>query len=104
MAIPGIQRAIEIAETQCAESFSLEVNGTTEQEKAALSKELYTNILDALIKEAEATHLDPWAVFLWAAFGVPPGDGSRIQRVFQCGNGVRGPLGVLISRSSGTER
>jgi hypothetical protein len=48
--------------------------------------------------------LDPWAVFLWAAFGVPPGDGSRIQRVFQCGNGVRGPLGVLISRSSGTER
>jgi len=53
--MPGIQRAIEIAATRCAESFSFDVNGTTEQEKAELRQELHTNILDALIKEAKVT-------------------------------------------------
>ena len=48
---PGIQRAIETAATRCSESFALEVDGTTEEERAELRREIHANILDALMKE-----------------------------------------------------
>lgn len=54
--MPGIQRAIEIAATRCAESFAFEVDETTDQEKYALLQELHTNILDALMKEVVGSH------------------------------------------------
>jgi len=52
MTILGIKHAIEIAASGCAESFSLEVDGTRDEEKAELRRELRTNILNALMKEA----------------------------------------------------
>lgn len=52
MTIPGIQLAIETAASRCAEAFSLDVDGATDQEKAEVREELRINILDALTKEA----------------------------------------------------
>ena len=51
MTILGIQVAVEAAANRCADAFSLEVDGVTEQEKADFRKELYSNILEALLKE-----------------------------------------------------
>jgi hypothetical protein len=51
--IPGIRQAVEQAALQCAESFSLEVDGVMEEEKVGLRKELHANILEALMKETE---------------------------------------------------
>lgn len=51
MTIPGVQQAIEQAALRCAETFSFEVDGTTDQEKSDLRKELHGYILEALRKE-----------------------------------------------------
>jgi hypothetical protein len=52
MTIPIIHRSIETAAMRCAESFALNVDETTDHEKAELRREIHANILDALMKEA----------------------------------------------------
>lgn len=49
--IPGIQQASAQAALRCAEAFSFEVDGTTDQEKSDLRQELHGYILEALRKE-----------------------------------------------------
>ena len=52
MTTPGIKRAIERAAKRCAESFTLELEEATDQERSDLRQELHSNILQALKKEA----------------------------------------------------
>jgi hypothetical protein len=55
MTTQSIHLAIETAAIRCGESFALEVDGTTEEEKDNLRRELCTNILNALMKEAASS-------------------------------------------------
>ena len=48
----GIQRALETAAARCSSSFTLEVEGASEQEQVDLRNQLHTTILDTLIKAA----------------------------------------------------
>jgi len=52
MTTVGIQRAIEIAAARCASSFTLEVDGASEQEQVDLRNQLHATILDTLIEAA----------------------------------------------------
>lgn len=51
MANQGILDSIEIAADRCAETFTLDVEDASEEERSELRRELYTNVLNALMVE-----------------------------------------------------
>jgi hypothetical protein len=46
---PGVERAIGFAATQCSDSFSLDVEDVTDEERDGLRQELRGNIIKSLI-------------------------------------------------------